>query len=320
LNPQIRDFRPEDYEVVVDLVNRSFPEYPDTVEEWKHWDAHRNKDMKFRRFVAELDGEVVGVGSYNQWEGMFHPQKFGVEITVDPDRREKGVGSALFEHIGAALKPFDPITYWTEAREDHAHSRRFVEKRGYVEVMREWENHLVPADFDPKPWEGKIERVEASGIQLRTFGELRETDPEFFPKLFDLVEEVDKDVPTPDPSTPVNYEKWVERVEKNPNLMPDGYFIGVEGDRYVGLSTLSKSQVEDFLYTGLTGTRRDYRRRGLALALKLKAIEYCCEREVPLVKTWNATTNTGMLAINEALGFVKQPAWINYALELQPEG
>jgi RimJ/RimL family protein N-acetyltransferase len=98
--------------------------------------------------------------------------------------------------------------------------------------------------------------------------------------------------------------------------MAEGYFLALDNGQYVGLSTLWASQGVPDLYTGLTGTLRSHRRRGIALALKLSAIDYARSIGTPRIRTWNATGNEGMLAINEALGFVKQPAWIEYALEL----
>ena len=40
--------------------------------------------------------------------------------------------------------------------------------------------------------------------------------------------------------------------------------------------------------------------------------------EDPSLKTWNDQRNQPMLAINEALGFAKQPAWIGLELRLSP--
>ena len=71
--------------------------------------------------------------------------------------------------------------------------------------------------------------------------------------------------------------------------------------------------------TGLTGTRREYRRRGIAVAMKVHALGWAKANGYELTKTWNATTNTGMLAINERLGFVKQPAWIEFTKRFREE-
>lgn len=319
MRASIRPFAEADYPAVVGVGNRSFPEYPDSIDEWRHWDIHRSPALRFRRFVAEAEGQVVAYGSFAQEEGMYHPDKYQLEITVDPDHRNRGIGSALYAHLSETLAPLNPLTYWANVREDHVASLRFVADRGFTETMRTWENHLRLEDYNPGAFAGTIERVEASGIRLATFADLRAADPAFFDKLYDLVDEVHLDVPSPDPATSVERERWIERVKNNPSLMPEGYFIAVDEGRFVGLSTLFRAELEDFFYTGLTGVRRDYRRRGIALALKLKALDYARAIGCPLVKTWNASTNTGMLAINAALGFRKQPAWIMHALVLRPE-
>ncbi len=48
------------------------------------------------------------------------------------------------------------------------------------------------------------------------------------------------------------------------------------------------------------------------MALKLATIGYAREHGYTMIKTWNATVNEGMLAINGKLGFVRQPAWIEF--------
>ena len=116
---------------------------------------------------------------------------------------------------------------------------------------------------------------------------------------------------------------WVKRVRDNPNLIPEAYAVGVDEatGEYVGVSNLWRLQgEEDALETGLTGVRRAYRRRGVALAMKLRSLRWAKEQGYRLVKTWNATNNEGMLAINEALGFEKRPAWIDYIHDIAAEG
>jgi mycothiol synthase len=85
------------------------------------------------------------------------------------------------------------------------------------------------------------------------------------------------------------------------------------------MSQLWHSQASPDLYNGLTGVLRSHRRRGIALALKLRGIAYAKALGRPTIKTWNESNNRAMLAINEALGFVKQPAWIDFVKVLRPD-
>jgi len=52
------------------------------------------------------------------------------------------------------------------------------------------------------------------------------------------------------------------------------------------------------------------------MALKLRAVAYAKERGFREIRTWNDSINRPMLAINEALGFAKQPAWITFGKDL----
>jgi predicted GNAT superfamily acetyltransferase len=98
---------------------------------------------------------------------------------------------------------------------------------------------------------------------------------------------------------------------KSPNLFPEGYMIAKDGDKYVGMSTVWKAQKDPKgLYQGLTGVVRDYRGQGIAVALKLKVIEFARNHKYEKLKTWNDSTNAPMLGINVKLGFKREVGWI----------
>ncbi len=315
----IRRFAPTDYPALVDVLNAVHPEYPTTETELRFDDDHRDPKCKFERWIAERDGVVVGCGQYGHAAGWFHPRKLWIDLSVHPEQQGRGVGSTLYLRLLESLAPFDPLLLRTGAREDKLHSVQFLLNRGFQEDRRAWESRLNVEAFDPSPYTGVEKQVRAQGIEIKTLREL-ESDPERDVKLYDLDWLLDQDVPQPEPPTRVSFEFFREHTLDNPNLLPDGYFVAVDGGTYVGVSTLWKSQGTDDLYTGLTGVRREYRRRGIALALKLRAIAYARALGRPVIRTWNESNNRPMLSINERLGFVKQPAWIDFVKYFDREG
>jgi GNAT superfamily N-acetyltransferase len=122
-----------------------------------------------------------------------------------------------------------------------------------------------------------------------------------------------------DPFTPPPFETWLRHVRDNPSTIPEGYFIALDGERYVGMSSLERRETGEDLETGFTCVLREYRGKGIAMALKLLAIGYARQRGVPFIRTENDSTNRPMLRINEALGFARQPAWILLAKQLRAE-
>ena len=83
-----------------------------------------------------------------------------------------------------------------------------------------------------------------------------------------------------------------------------------QGD-VIGFNSLWPTQAEpDCMYNGLTAVKREFRRKGIAKTLKLENLKWVRDQGYKVVKTWNNSQNKGMLAINEALGFKRQPAWI----------
>jgi GNAT superfamily N-acetyltransferase len=312
----LRPFTADDYPALVRVNNAVEPDYPITAEEWRYEDEHQEPRCRWARWLAGWDAEVVGFGQYGQSPYRYHPRKFEITVSVHPGFQGRGIGSALYNHLLEALRPLDPVLLQAYTREDRPRAVRFLSDRGFQEVMREWESRLDVRTFDPAPFSDREEKVRAQGIEIRTLREL-ETDPDRNRKLYALMCELERDVPSPDAPTDPDYSSWIAHTLNNPNLLPDGWFIAVHHGQYLGYTNLWRSQAGDYLDTGLTGVKREYRRRGIALALKLRAAAYARQCGAAEIRTGNEVGNVGMLAINQRLGFVRQPAWIQFENQLQ---
>lgn len=313
----IRPFVPADYDRLAPLFAAVYPDYPGELAETRHADAIREARYRFQRWVIERDDALIGLGEYNQEPDMYHPRKFQFNVMIHPDHRRQGLGSALYDHMTRALSSFKPIALYSYAREDHQDGITFLQQRGYVESMREWESHLTVAEFDPAPYAAIEQQVRARGIEIKTLAELA-SDPERDHKLHRLHVEVGHDVPYPDRQTPLSFDYWVKSDLNAPNRLANAYFVAVDRETYVGLSYVNAVEgAGDQLETGLTGVRRDYRRQGIALALKLRALAFARAHGYRLIKTWNEAGNEAMLSINRQLGFVRQPAWIVFTKRIK---
>ena len=102
--------------------------------------------------------------------------------------------------------------------------------------------------------------------------------------------------------------------------MPDAYFIAKDGADYVGLSYLRPREadpncVEPFnIQQLLTGVLPRYRRRGIAIALKIKTIDYARRHSFRRILT--NSSNPAMQALNAKLGFRPGP-WLIFRKTLR---
>lgn len=324
LLPSSLTFRPAtvaDYPALAALLNAVLPYEPTSEQGLRQEDEERDERCKFARYVVESSGgELIAAGGYDQFPGMYHPDKYLAWVNVHPEHQGRGVGRELADRIEGELAGRGALSILTYSREDITRGVRFAERRGYREKMRYFESRLDVPAFDPTPYAHVLPEVEAAGFRILALSELPD-DGEHRRKLFDLFRDIRQDVPRPEPATDVAFENFERWTWDSPYFLPEAYFVAVDTatGEWAGSSALWKTDGEH-LGTGLTGVRREYRRRKLALALKLRGIEYARGAGFAEIRTGNETNNRPMLAINEALGYVKQPAWIDLSRTLREEG
>ena len=102
-----------------------------------------------------------------------------------------------------------------------------------------------------------------------------------------------------------------------PTFDPDAYFIALDGIRPVGLSfgSINRDKEPPGFNTGMTGILRDYRRRGIATALKIHIIRHLQQEGVHDIFTSNDSQNP-MYQLNLALGFKPLPSWVRVEKQL----
>lgn len=304
----IRPFTSVDYPAIVALWNTIYLNNQLTVDELRDRDARRAPHILFQRFVVEHIGKLIAYGQYDQRSDEYHPQKFVVFVGA-AETIPWSVRHALGTHLLTALQPFQPIAIYAIAREDMPNARLYPEL-GFSEAGRMWESWFDPTSFDHGQVAVALASIHNHNYHLCTLHDLA-VDAERDRKLYELVTQLEQDVPRAEPYTPCDFATFQRNVIQHPDMIPEAYIIACYQHEYVGVSSVWQRQGNDYLETDLTGVRRDHRRRGLAHALKLSALQVAAQRR-QVVKTWNDATNAGILALNKQVGFVRQPPWIDF--------
>lgn len=312
----VRAFQEADLRRWVEVVNASYPEYGWTEDETRHEDATWTDPKFFRaRFVAEDQDRIVGALDLHHQRGWFDARRYRCEIVVDPQHRRQGHGSALLARAEQLARERGGSLLIGNAKESMNESVTFLTKRGWVERRRAWESRLDVNAFHFSPFAGAEERVAGQGVRISTLAEqLTGGDREaVLRRTFDLQEACRRDIPSTDPVTEGTFDLFRSYLEA-PSALHDAFFLAVKDGEYLGLSNLWRDMTrDDVLYQGLTGAAAPHRGKGIAMALKLHTVKYARAHGKREIRTWNDTANRPMLRINEAMGFVKQPVWIEFA-------
>ncbi|BDP40156.1 GCN5 family acetyltransferase [Deinococcus aetherius] len=263
--------------------------------------------------ALDPDGEVVGVASYSQNPGAYHPRRYTLEVAVHPERQGQGIGRALWDALHADLTRHGAEAARVLAREDHPVAPGFLTRRGFTGDKRYFTSSLDLTAFDEAPYRALEDRLGARGVGVRSLTELRAAGtPDLAARLHALMSDVRGDVPRAEPATPLSREVFEEAVLNDPGLLPDAYLVAEHDGRWIGQTNLFRSEASPDLLTGLTGVTREWRGQGVATLLKLRAIRAGRALGGTLIRTDNASDNAPMLAVNDRLGFVRDPASVSY--------
>lgn len=295
------DYSDGDHELYVRLHNAVYPDSPRTVEAVRHFEATKGPGEVAQTFFVEHGGEAVG------WFTLMTPRhnpvlgQLEVEWGLLPGH--EALAEALWGALEQQVARYRPEALVTRVREDWPQAAFYL-AHGFEVYDRMWASTLDLHRFDPAPFRRPL----PESITVGTLADLDYHSEAVQRQYYALIAALLRDVPSAEPVEVWPFEVWQKRSMNDENLIPEANFIAFEGEAMVGVSQLWKSPRQETLQTGLTGVLPSHRRMGIALALKLRALEYARSQGYRFVRTNNHQVNRPMLAINEALGFEKEPA------------
>ena len=316
---KLRKFTEIDSVGLIALQNLIYPDHPLSFDSFHHQEKTRATKIQHKHWVWEKDNTFICSALYTQWEEVYHPHKFVIKIYVHPDHRGRCYGALCYNFIIRELDRLDPIKISAHVYESHTHGVRFLENRGFKNTFTERESSLDLTSYDPKLYQGELDAISHQGFRIITLSEFRKEDDRADYKAWELEHDVGPDMPWPDPITIPEFDVYKKTVISHPKFNPDSWFFILDGDKVIGMNHLWKNEIDKGINTGLTGVRREYRRKGVATALKHTSLSWAKDHGYQWIRTDNAAINEGMVSINIRAGFKFIPSWLLFEKLLKEE-
>lgn len=312
MNLHFRDFDTEtDFGLLAQFWLGYCPERPYSPQEFMRKDAMRGAEFRYQRWVGEVSGKpicVLGLGDYH-W--AHRPGRVAFDWHMAAEDVEAALPRVL-EQVEryTADEAADEVNAWT--RDDHMPSNLLFETQGYRVAERIPMSALSPAEFDDRPYHESRRRLEAEGIRFTTAKALEDEGFDWLPLQYEASWEMVQDIPSPHPPTRISYEHFLTILSDLTMYPRQTLFIALHEGRIVGYSRLTPLAAAPSVWeTGLSGTVRSHRRRGIISVLKAMAIATARENSVERIFTDNNDQNP-MYELNLRLGFQTLWTWVHW--------
>ncbi|MGW0828078.1 N-acetyltransferase family protein [Streptomyces sp. NPDC002845] len=301
----VRDFRPEDAEAFIEVRRLALPFMVATAESLLHDIAGAAPEAHYQKLVAEEDGEVIGTAQTGIAHDSPTPGRGYLNVYVHPERLRRGAGGLLVRTAEERLAGLGATALYSWVL-DTPGDRAFAERHGYRASRPAHFLRLNLADgtlrerWTPPP-----------GTELRTAADFAD-DPR---PLFDLDAETTADEPSDIGAQLDDYEQWLEDTWRHP-LLDHELTTVVVVDGTPAAFTAAHTDGRDRYFTGMTGTARAHRGRGLAKLAKVDSLDRARAAGYTQAFTGNDADNGPMLAINKWLGYEVCATEVRHVREL----
>jgi GNAT superfamily N-acetyltransferase len=292
-----------DYNKFARLLNAA-EETSITSKDIAQWDRDNAISASFcQRYAAILDSELVGYGLLLH-SPSFDSGRYKLWLTIDEAYRKRGFGQSFYEYLLGAAKDAGADTVTSDCLESSPESLRFAEKQGFGIHTLYFESLMELESFEFSDWQECLAKVEAQGIRFSSLADEGFTE-EAQRKLYQLNLESAKDNPSDDGSWNPTFEQFKANIYDSSWFDPEAQLLAIDGEVFVGLSAVGFGD-DGTAFTAYTGVDKEYRGRGIALALKVLASHFVKSKGAKSLPTNNDSRNLAMLAINKKLGYKRQ--------------
>ena len=266
------------------------------------------------RLVIAANGDLAGyIEAWTTVKPPVHPWIWG---RVDPQYEGKGIGTWLMqwaeEHVLRALPELpDGLRFAPQVGTYRQAERpkRLFEKLGYRQIRSSYEM-LIEMDA-PVP-----EAEFPSGITVRTYNPATDAAATYRAQL-DSFRDHFGFVEGPFEEGLERFKHFWEQDDFDPTLM----FLAMDGEKIAGISLCPPHSFEDLEmgWVGTLGVRREWRKRGIGLALLRHSFNEFYRRGKRKVGLGvDAQNLTGALHLYESAGMHVHQAFDQYEKELRP--
>ena len=310
-----REFADRDREALVAERNAQVHELQrGDADEWRDWERIQPPKDELRIVVVAPDGAPVATGEVGP--GRFVDRPDGTlhgSVGVARAHHGKGIGSTLLGTIEGEARRRGAPRILSNTSVAFPGALEWAERRGYREIGRRIESYVDVTTFDPTPFAETIRAVTDSGIRLTSMAELVAGRDEagrdaFWRELYEAEAPMWDDVPWATPTPHWDYERFRRMAVDSGKLILEASVVALDGTRIAGFTTQGRQK--DRGYTWMTGTAREYRGRGIALAMKVDMLRRAREAGLRAMLTTNDEPNKAMRGINAKLGYVMLPAHV----------
>lgn len=300
----LRAFAPADAPAVAAVLRSAAP-YQVVTAELVGWQARSSPPAeRYALLVAESAGELIGVARTGLLHESAEPGLGFANLTVHPEWRGRGAGSALLAAAEQRLMELGVVTVYAKVADDPT-ATAFAERRGYRRgrLARLLRLDLATAELPVL--------APPAGVRLATAADL--PDPR---ALYEADLDVSRDEPGEVAMDDISYDDWRRAYWDRPDLDRSLTAVALVDDRVVAFS-LALTDGRDRYQSGMTGTRRSHRGLGLARAVKLAALRRARDAGYRQATTTNDDGNAAMLAVNRRLGYRAVAGERRYRRELR---
>ena len=260
--------------------------------------------------VEDGGGAIQAIGSTSNGGLFASPDgSWRVGLRTAPEWRRRGVARALLEQLADHARTNKATRLVAAVRGDEPEGARFAEAMGYRAFHERIDSYIDVPSFDASAFDEPDATAERVGVRLASYAELigeRAADVEAFQReLLLVIWAMARDVPspTPMPEQPPPFEQAKRMFFEGPGLDPASTIVALRDGHPVGM-TATMVKENGTAYTNFTGVSRAERGKGIALAMKLRALRALRSRDVKQFGTTNDEQNGAMRGINRRLGYV----------------